>query len=155
LVKGRIGAVPDTLKISTNYNYDYLYHYLKSNYNLVKSFAETSVGLGHISTEKFKNMKIRILKPHIIAKYKLEEEFEFMDKLKNDISQTLKNQEDITKQMMKLVLSSDKTEKTEEIKKILEIEESSDDLDELEKLEKELEQDEIKPKRTKAIIKVC
>jgi restriction endonuclease S subunit len=155
LVKGKIGAVPDTLKISTNYNYDYLYHYLKSNYNLVKSFAETSVGLGHISTEKFKNMKIRILKPHIIAKYKLEEEFEFMDKLKNDISQTLKNQEDITKQMMKLVLSSDKTEKTEEIKKTLEIEESSDDLDELEKLEKELEQDEIKPKRSKAIVKVC
>jgi restriction endonuclease S subunit len=158
LVKGKIGAVPDTLKISTNYNYDYLYHYLKSNYNLVKSFAETSVGLGHISTEKFKNMKIRIIKPHIIAKYKLEEEFEFMDKLKNDISQTLKNQEDITKQMMKLVLSSEKTEKikeTEETEKAEELEntEENADLDELEKMEKELE-DDINPKRKKGIVKI-
>ncbi len=166
LVKGKIGAVPDTLKITTNYNYDYIYYYLKSNYNLVKSFAETSVGLGHISTERFKNMKIRILKPEILKKYKLEEEFEFMDKLKNDISQTLKNQEDITKQMMKLVLSSEKEETEEneeedqeieeteeEIEEIEETEEDSEELDELDKLEKELEEE--KPKRKINNVKVC
>ena len=136
---------------STN---DYMYYYLKSIMNKFEELSHSTT-ISRISKDVIKNMKIRILKPHIIAKYKLEEEFEFMDKLKNDISQTLKNQENITKQMMKLVLSSDKTEKIEEIKKTLEIEESSDDLDELEKLEKELEQDEIKPKRTKAIIKVC
>jgi len=159
LVKGKIGAVPDTLKITTNYNYDYIYYYLKSNYNLVKSFAETSVGLGHISTEKFKNMKIRIPKPEILKKYKLEEEFEFMDKLKNDISQTLKNQEDITKQMMKLVLSSEKKETEEneeadeEMEETEETEEDIEELDELDKLEKELEEE--KPKRKINNVKVC
>ena len=50
-------------------------------------------------------MKIRILKPDIISKYKLDEDFEFMDKLKNDIQNTLKIQEETTKQMMSLVLN--------------------------------------------------
>lgn len=48
------------------------------------------------SKDFLNKQKISILKPEILKKYKLEEEFEFMDKLKNDISQTLKNQEDKT-----------------------------------------------------------
>ena len=140
----------------TNINPYYLYLYVLRD-DITNYFIGKSTGSGYpaINSSDIANMKIRILKPRIIAKYKLEEEFEFMDKLKNDISQTLKNQEDITKQMMKLVLSSEKTEEIEEIKKTLETKESLDDLDELEKLEKELEQDEIKPKRSKAIVKVC
>ena len=59
-----------------------------------------------------------------------------MDKLRNDILQTLKNQEDITKQMMKLVLSSEKEENEE-----------NEELDELDLLEKEFEKDEKPIKR--------
>ena len=61
--------------------------------------------LGNITKDFFRNTKIRILKPHIISKYKLDDDFEFMEKLKNDIQITLKNQEETTKQMMSLVLN--------------------------------------------------
>jgi type I restriction enzyme S subunit len=133
-------------------NPEYILYYLLRD-DITNYFMSKTIGSGYpeLNTLILNNLRIRILKPHIIAKYKLEEDYDFMDKLKNDISQTLKNQEDITKQMMKLVLSPDKTE---EIKKTLETVES-DNLDELEKLEKELEQDEVKPKRTKGIVKVC
>jgi restriction endonuclease S subunit len=144
LVKGKIASVTDMLKITTEYNYDYVYYYLKLNHNIIKTYAETSVGLGHISTEKFKNMKIRILKPEILKKYKLEEEFDFMDKLKNDICQTLKNQEDITREMMKLVLTPEKTKEQEKHKELN---------DELKELEIELE--EKQPKFSRNNIIVC
>jgi hypothetical protein len=53
-----------------------------------------------------------------MTKYKLDEDFEFMDKLKNDIQNTLKIQEETTKQMMSLVLnhtsSDEKVETNEE-----------------------------------------
>jgi hypothetical protein len=68
----------------------------------------TGSGYPAINTISIIDMKIRILKPHIITKYKLQEDFDFMDKLKSDISNTLKNQEDVTKQMIKLVLDGNK-----------------------------------------------
>jgi hypothetical protein len=80
-----------------------------------------------------------------MKKYKLEEEFEFMDKLRNDICQTLKNQEDITKEMMKLVLSSEKEANEHEENKENEENKQTDELDEIAKLEKELEEE--KPKK--------
>lgn len=40
--------------------------------------------------DKLRDMEIKVLKPHIMTKYKLNEDFEFMEKLKNDISNTLK-----------------------------------------------------------------
>ena len=143
-------------------NPNYLYFYILRN-DITDYFISKSTGSGYpaINSSDIENMKIRILKPEILKKYKLEEEFEFMDKLKNDIPQTLKNQEDITKQMMKLVLSSEKEETEEneeedqeieeteeEIEEIEETEEDSEELDELDKLEKELEEE--KPKR-----KIC
>ena len=54
---------------------------------------------------ELRNLKIRILKPHIISQYKLDDDFIFMDRLRNDISNTLKLQEETTRQMMSLVLS--------------------------------------------------
>jgi hypothetical protein len=45
-------------------------------------------------------------KPHLIAKYKLDDDFVFMDRLKNDITNTLKLQEVTTKQMMSMILDS-------------------------------------------------
>jgi hypothetical protein len=74
--------------------------------NKLREYAETTVGLAHISMTKVKNTFVHILKPAIIQKYGLNDDFEFMDKLKNDISNTLKHQEEITKQMMKLILDN-------------------------------------------------
>ena len=120
LCRGKIASTRPTAMIY-NYNkssYEYLFYYLRSIHQSIKQMAVTSVGLGWLNFEKMSSIKIRILKPHIIAQYKLQEEFDFMDKLKNDISQTLKNQEDITKQMMKLVLGGeDKKQTTEKINK--------------------------------------
>lgn len=107
LVCNKIAAVSDMVmiysKITTVQN-DYLYYFLISIKNNIRSTAETTTGLGHISLTKVKDMKIRILKPHIISKYKLDDDFIFMDKLKNDIQNTLKIQEETTKQMMSMIL---------------------------------------------------
>lgn len=108
LVKNKCSAVLDVVKIfSEKVNIDYLYFWIKSIRTVIQENAKYTTNLGHVDMEKFKNMKIRVLKPHMITKYNLDKEFDFMDKLKNDISQTLKNQEDITKQMMKLVLGGE------------------------------------------------
>ena len=56
---------------------------------------------------------VRILKPYIISKYKLDEDFEFMDKLKNDIQNTLKIQEETTKQMMNYLNHTSSDESSE------------------------------------------
>jgi type I restriction enzyme S subunit len=150
-----------------NINSYYLYFYLLrddiTNYLINKS---TGSIYPSVTVTAIENMKIRILKPHIIKKYNLEGEFEFMDKLRNDISQTLKNQEEITKQMMKLVLNQGKnekdekdekeeTEETEEIEnisnksinkkekqiKVVKVKnETTNEEEELAKLEKELEE---------------
>ena len=57
-------------------------------------------------------MKIRILKPDIISKYKLDEYFEFMDKLKNDIQNTLKIQEESSEKSCELSDSYDEEYET-------------------------------------------
>jgi type I restriction-modification system DNA methylase subunit len=90
----------------------YLYFYLLRD-DITKFLVDKSTGSGYpaINVNDIKNMNIRILKPEIIKKYNLEQDFEFMDKLKNDIQNTLKNQETITKQMMKLVFDSTKQNK--------------------------------------------
>lgn len=110
LVNNKIASVSDMIKIDVknNINVDYLYYYLTLNKDQIKNYAHTSTGLGHIDMNDFKNMKIRILKPNLIIDYKLDDDFIFMDKLRNDIQNTLKMQEETTKKMMKLVLDSSK-----------------------------------------------
>jgi restriction endonuclease S subunit len=82
----------------------YLYFYLLRD-DITDYLVSKSSGSGYptITTTTVENMKIKILKPHIIEKYNLEEEFEFVHKLRNDIINTLKNQEEIIKQMTKVV----------------------------------------------------
>jgi len=106
LCYNKIASVPDMIKIDSKQNIDYLCYYLTVNKYIIKSFAHTSTGLGHIDMSELRNLKIRILKPHLISQYKLDDDFIFMDKLRNDISNTLKLQEETTRQMMSLVLSS-------------------------------------------------
>jgi type I restriction-modification system DNA methylase subunit len=71
----------------------YLYFYLLRD-DITDYLVSKSSGSGYptITTTTVENMKIKILKPHIIEKYNLEEEFEFVHKLRNDIINTLKNQ---------------------------------------------------------------
>ena len=85
----------------------YMYYYIKSQLEWY-NFNMNGSTIGGTSKEFLNKQKIRVLKPHIISKYKLQEDFDFMDKLKSDILNTLKNQENVTKQMMKLVLDGDK-----------------------------------------------
>ncbi len=61
----------------------------------------TGSGYPAINADNIKDIPIRILKPHLISQYKLDDDFVFMDKLRNDISNTLKLQE-TTKQMMSI-----------------------------------------------------
>lgn len=60
----------------------------------------------------FEKCKMKSIEKDIIKKSSLNKEFEFMDKLRNDIQNTLKNQEVITKKMMEMVLGN--TNKTDE-----------------------------------------
>lgn len=91
----------------------YLYYYIKLKFDdeFIKLNTNESV-LSNMKKDNIEKTKIRILKPEIMMKYKLQEEFDFMEKLRNDICQTLKNQEDITKQMMSLVLGGDSEQNT-------------------------------------------
>jgi len=106
LVKNKCATVLDVVKIDSNIiNIKYLHYFIKINRANIQNNAKFTTNLGHVDMEKFKNIKLRVLKPHIMSQYKLQEEFDFMEKLKSDIMSTLKNQEDVTKQMMKLVLN--------------------------------------------------
>ena len=93
------------LKVIPYYLYFYVLRDDVTNYLISKS---TGSGYPAISSDDVKNVIILVLKPHIIKQYKLDEEFEFMDKLRDSIQTTLKHQEEATKQMMKLVLETSK-----------------------------------------------
>lgn len=115
LVKGKSSANVKLRQLTLKKNimtYVYLHYYLKVLKPIIQEDSHYTTGLGNIDVPKFNDLKIRVLKPHIMTKYKLQEEFDFMDKLKSDIANTLKNQEDITKQMMKLVLGGSDDKKT-------------------------------------------
>lgn len=84
----------------------YMYYYIKSELEWYEMNMNGSTIAG-TSKEFLNKQKICVLNPHMITKYKLQDEFDFMDKLKADIARTFKNQEEITKQMMKFVLSDD------------------------------------------------
>jgi len=91
-----------------NCNIRYIYYYIKS---YIDWFAYQMMGstIKGTSKEILSKFNVRILKPDIISKYKLDDDFIFMDKLKNDIQNTLKIQEETTKQMMSMILSSTNT----------------------------------------------
>ena len=76
--------------------------------DITEYFVNISIGSGYpaINADDIKDMPIRILKPTLISQYKLDDDFIFMDRLKNDISNTLKLQEVTTKQMMSMILDS-------------------------------------------------
>lgn len=60
--------------------------------------------VGCLKIADVRQLTIRIPKPHVMEKYNLEKEFEFVDNLRTSIQQMLKEQEQLTKDMMRLVL---------------------------------------------------
>jgi hypothetical protein len=108
LVRGKSSSnvhVSQILIKNTNLlSYSYLYYYLRVLKPKIQENAKYSTGLGGVDMDYFRSRNIRILKPNLISQYKLDDDFVFMDKLRNDISNTLKLQEITTKQMMSLIL---------------------------------------------------
>ena len=84
------------------YDNDY---YLKSKMDTFNELSHSST-INRISKDVIKDINIRILKPHLITQYKLDDDFIFMDRLRTDIQNTLKLQEETTKSMMSLVLNN-------------------------------------------------
>jgi type I restriction-modification system DNA methylase subunit/restriction endonuclease S subunit len=119
-------------------NIDYIHYYLLVLKSTIQSQANYTTGNGNVDMDHFRNLYIRILKPELIKKYGLDYDFEFMDKLRNDIQNTLKCQEEITKQMMKLVL--DQT--TQNTNEAIEDEQQEDEQQEEEYLEDEQQEEE-------------
>ncbi len=90
LVKGKTACVMDVIKINITQavNTDYLYYYLKIIRSIIQENAKYTVGLGHVDMTHFKNMKIRVLKPKIMNKHKLEQLFNEVDNLKQELDKT-------------------------------------------------------------------
>ena len=97
----------------------YMYYYIKSKIEYYDDMMNGST-IGGTSKDFLNKQQIRILKPHLLEQYGLNQDFEFMDKLRNDIQQTLKDQETFTKQMMKLVLDTTHKTSVEKIEEIVE-----------------------------------
>ena len=106
LTKGKSACVSDVIQIKSNIDIDYLYYYLLILKSQIQENSNYSTGLGHVDMNYFKNMSIRILKPHLITQYKLDDDFIFIDRLKNDIQNTLKLQEVTTKSMMSEIFNT-------------------------------------------------
>ena len=56
--------------------------------------------------DHFRSTTIKILKQHIFQKYGLDKEFEFMDKIRNQLQQTLNTDNETIKNLMDRVLDT-------------------------------------------------
>ena len=61
-----------------------MYFYILRD-DITEYFVNKLTGSGYpaINADDIKDMPIRILKPHLISQYKLDDDFVFMDKLRN------------------------------------------------------------------------
>ena len=82
---------------------NYIGYYILSQTDYYMGLTTGSIQQG-LNQDTFYQSTIKVLKPHLMEKYGLNKDFEFMDKLKDDIQQLFKDQEEFTKQMMALVL---------------------------------------------------
>lgn len=75
--------------INIKINKDYLYYFMLLNFDndFIKNNTNGSV-LGHLKMEKILNTKIKILKDNIMTKHKLQDKFDEVDKLKEDLEIT-------------------------------------------------------------------
>ena len=106
---------------------------------------------------KFTNIKIRILKDKILTKYKLQDKFDEVDKLKDELESTKKTYQEEIKKLME-PFKIDETEyidndlNSEKSTKSINLSTSQDNLDDLE-IPEELNEPLIKPIKSIKIIK--
>ena len=144
MVKGKIASNKAVymMKPIKQTNITYIKYYLDIKKPNLQESANYSTGLGNVDMNYFKNMPIRILKPHLITQYKLDDDFILMDKLRNDIQNTFKLQENTTKNMMTLVLNNTMDNKLINIHEKLNINYNQlmSDLDYINKIESNIKQ---------------
>ncbi len=101
ITTGKSACVSDMVQIKSTINIDYLYYILKINKDKLRKTSNNSVGLGHLKMSDVKNMIIKILKPSIMNKHKLEELFDEVDKLKQSLETNKKTYQELLKELFK------------------------------------------------------
>ena len=115
------------IKQNINITYEYLYYYLLSVKPIIQENAMYSTGNGSVTMSHFRELKIKVLKPHIIQQYSLDTDFEFMDHLKTNIQAIFRTQDLALKGLMQKVLMIGQTEMKQEFKQAID----DDDMDQI------------------------
>ena len=91
--------MPKFLNLKINKNYLYYYLQMLINNDFIKKNTSGSV-LGTLKMETIINIKIRILKDKILTKHNIQDKFDEIDKLKEELEETkIKYQDEINKLM--------------------------------------------------------
>jgi hypothetical protein len=116
-------------------NKSYIYYYIKQtfDYNYIKQNTIGSV-LAHMNKENIINTQIKVLKPQIMKKYKIQELFDEVDKMREDIETNKLDYEKLSNEFMLMI---DQNYKKDESKNELEDEQPTDEpLDEVKEVKK-------------------
>lgn len=104
LVSGKIAGVSDLIKITThNYDIQYVFYYLKNIKQLIKESMNTTVGLGHLSLNEIKLTIIEVIRPQIMKKHKIQELFDEVDKMREDIETNKSDYEKLSNEFMLMI----------------------------------------------------
>jgi restriction endonuclease S subunit len=86
-------------KKSTN---DYMYYYIKSNLKNLKNKTHKST-ISRITKDIMKNMQIKVIKPQIMKKHKIQELFDEVDKMREDIETNKLDYEKLSNEFMLMI----------------------------------------------------
>jgi type I restriction-modification system DNA methylase subunit len=104
LVKGKCASNVHVCKLNllkNICNVEYLYYYMLILRPLIQENAKYSTGLGGVNMEHFKNIIIKVLTEKQMKKLKLQELFDEVDKLKEDLENNKKSYEKYMKELFK------------------------------------------------------
>jgi restriction endonuclease S subunit len=103
ICKGKIASTKPTVMIY-NYKkstYEYLYYYMKIIHQSIKKMAITTTGLGWLNLEKLNIIDIKVLTENKMKKLKLQELFDEVDKLKENLETNKNDYEKYMKELFK------------------------------------------------------